>query len=80
MKKSVQLAALRQQVAPPAFTDYWAPMNGFVGQLAARRPQVALRRRLPMDWPLDHELGKIDLGDDTTCSRKQQSGMRDLAP
>ena len=44
MAKSVQLAA-------PAFTDDWAPMNGLVGQLAARRPQVALSRRLPMHWP-----------------------------
>ena len=25
-------------------------MNGLVGQLAARRPQVALPSRLPMDW------------------------------
>ena len=39
--KSVQLAALRRQVAPPAFTDHWAPMIGLVGQLA-RQPQVAL--------------------------------------
>ena len=37
--------ALRQQVAPPVL-----PINGLVGQLAARRPQVALPRRLPMDW------------------------------
>ena len=34
----------------PAFTDYWAPMIGSVGQLAARRAQIALPRRLPMDW------------------------------
>ena len=34
----------------PAFTDYWAPMIGLVGQLAARWAQIALPRRLPMDW------------------------------
>ena len=39
-----------QQVAPLAFTDYWAPMLGWVGQLAARQPQVALPRRVLMDW------------------------------
>ena len=50
MEKSVQLAALWRQVAPPAFTDYWAPMIGSVGQLAGRQPRVALPRRLPMDW------------------------------
>ena len=32
-------------MAPPAFADYWASMNGLVRQLAARRPQVG---RLPM--------------------------------
>ena len=53
MEKSVQLAALRRPVAPPVFTDYWAPMNGLVGQLVARPPQVALPRRLHMDWPCD---------------------------
>ena len=48
----MQLAALRRHVAPPT-----APMNGSVGQLAARRPQVALPGRLPMDWRFDgHEL------------------------
>ena len=31
MEKSVQLAALRRRDAPPAFTDYWALMNGKVG-------------------------------------------------
>ena len=45
LKKSVQLAA------PPAFTDYWLPMSGLVGQLASRQPQDALPKRLPMDWP-----------------------------
>ena len=35
---------------PLAFTDYWAPMSGLVGQLAALRPQVAILRRFPMDW------------------------------
>ena len=29
--KSVRDATRRRQVAPPAFTDYWAPMNGLVG-------------------------------------------------
>ena len=28
----------------------WASMIGFVGQLVARWPQVALPRRLPMGW------------------------------
>ena len=37
--------------ADTAFTDYREPMNGLIGQLAARQPQVALPRRLPMDWP-----------------------------
>ena len=46
--KSVQLAALRRQVAPPAFSDYWA-MIGLVGQLASWRPHVALLRCLPLD-------------------------------
>ena len=50
MEQSVQLAALLRQVAPPAFTDYWVPMIGLVGELAARQPQAALRWRLPMDW------------------------------
>ena len=27
-------------------------MIGLVGQLATRRPQVALLRRLPMEWPV----------------------------
>ena len=51
MKKSLRLAALRRQVALPAFTDYWASMIGLVGQLAARRLQVALPKanRLPAD-------------------------------
>ena len=40
MEKSVQLAALRRQVAPPAFTDDRAPMNWSV-QLAALERQVA---------------------------------------
>ena len=52
MEKSVQLAALRRQVAPPAFTDFCALMIGLVGQLAARWPQVALPRRVSMDWAL----------------------------
>ena len=49
----VQLAALRLEVAPLAFADNWAPMHGLVGQLAARWPQVALSRRLPMAWPFN---------------------------
>ena len=48
--KSVQRAALRRHVAPPAFTDYWAAMIGFVGQLAVRWPQIALPRRLTIHW------------------------------
>ena len=28
MRKSLQLAALRRQVEPLAFTDYWASMHG----------------------------------------------------
>ena len=48
----MQLAALRRQVAPPAFTDYCAPMNALVGQLAGCWSHVALPRRLPMDWAL----------------------------
>ena len=51
MEKSVQLAALWRQVALPAFTG-WAPVNGLVGRLAARQPQVVLPRRLPMNWAL----------------------------
>ena len=31
MEKSVQLAALQQQLEPPALPDYWAPMNAKVG-------------------------------------------------
>ena len=50
MDTSVQLAALRRQVASPAITDHWAPMIGLVGQLPTRRPQVALPSRLPIDW------------------------------
>ena len=50
MEKLAQLA--RRQVAHPAFTDYWAPMIGLVGQLAACRPQSALLKRVPMDWAL----------------------------
>ena len=50
MGKSVQFDSLRWQVAPPALTDYWAPMFGLVGQLFSCRPQVTLLRRLPMDW------------------------------
>ena len=46
----MQLAALRQHVAHPAFADYWAPMNGLVGQLAGRRRELAFPKRLPMDW------------------------------
>ena len=49
MAHSVQLAALWQQVAPPEFTDYWAPMIALAGQLAARRQQNALPRHLAMD-------------------------------
>ena len=50
MEKSVQLAALQWKFVPPTFTDYRAPLTGLVGQLAARWPQVAFTRRLPMDW------------------------------
>ena len=50
MEKSVQLAALWRQVAPRFFTDHWAPMIGLVNGLAARRLQVALPGRYPMDW------------------------------
>ena len=39
LDKSVRLAAIRGQVAPPAFTDYWAPMNGQV--CASCRPPAA---------------------------------------
>ena len=38
---------------PPAAScikDYWAPMIGLVGQLAARRLQAAFPWCLPMDW------------------------------
>ena len=61
MEKSVQLAALQRQVAPLAFTDYWAPMTGLVGQLAARQPQVALPRRFPMDlaFPMIGLVGQL---------------------
>ena len=52
MGKSVQLAALRRQVVPLAFIDYWAPMIVLAGQLAVRRLQVAVPRRLLIDWPL----------------------------
>ena len=59
--KSVQLAALRRQFAPPAFTNYRAPMIGLVSELAARRPQVALHSRLPMVWafPMIGFVGKL---------------------
>ena len=40
MEKSVQFAAFRRQVAPPAFTDYWTPMNGKVGA-ACRSPTAS---------------------------------------
>ena len=49
-EKSAHLAAFRRPFASLAFTDYCAPMNGLVGQLATRWPQVALPRCLPMDW------------------------------
>ena len=52
--KSVKLAALLWQlIALAALTEYCAPMIGLVGQLATRRPQVALPRRLPTDWPFN---------------------------
>lgn len=38
-EKSVHIATLWRQVAPPAFIDDWAPMNGKVG--ATCRPPTA---------------------------------------
>ena len=57
----MQFAALRRQVAPPAFTDHWAPMIGLVGQLAARQPKVTFPRRPPMGWafPMIGLVGQI---------------------
>ena len=34
------------------WTIVHGPMNGLAGQLVARRPQVALPRRLPMEYNL----------------------------
>ena len=61
MESSVQFAALRRHAAPLTFTDYWAPINVSVGQLAAHRPQVALPRRLPMDcaFPMNGGVGQL---------------------
>ena len=50
MSKPVQFAALWRQVAPPAIADYWAPIIDSVGQLAARRPEVATPGRQLEDW------------------------------
>ena len=50
MENRCNLLSSAGKFAPPALADYWAPMNGLVGQLANRWPQVAFPGRLPLDW------------------------------
>jgi len=58
MEKSVQFAARRRQIAPPAFSDNWAfPFNGryqnFGHRFMEKSVQFAARRRQiapPAEW------------------------------